>query len=412
VCDGRRQIETGQRSSFDGALVGASAASLPEANRKTEATALQQAPARDAHAQGLTTMTFEILCSSAPAGGSGLLRPVQSSVERSWPLEDDRDVNARNARLAAIVNASNDAIVSVDSDRIVQTWNPAATALFGFAEGEAIGRSIDELIAPSDELGGRHDKLDAFAAEKAVRVEAMRRGRDGDLVPVEITTTPIQDRNERTVAFAMTFRDISERRRAEEKAALLIGEVQHRSINLLTTVQAMAHFTLAGAQKDLLARFNHRLLALAANHSLLGAKAEQDIEIAELVCVQLGHFGGGSDRRMTFTGPPLALSASPAQTLGMALHELATNAAKYGALSNERGRVNLRWELISDGDDTLFVASWTERGGPQVVPPQSLGFGSSIIGDMVESELGGTVTMDFAPEGLTWRLECPATNLS
>lgn len=354
-------------------------------------------------------MIFEFLCSSPPSGGSRL-RP-EGGAERPWPLEDDLDAHARNALLAAIVNASKDAIVSTGLNRIVRSWNPAATAMFGFAEDEALGRPIDDLIAPPDGPEGRPDETGAFAAEDPVCCEALRRRRDGALVAVEITTAPIRDHQDRTVAYAITFRDIGARRRAEQKAAALIGEVEHRSMNLLAVVQAIAHFSLAGAPKDLLELFNDRLVALAANHSLLVAHPGADIEIADLVRAQLGHFGGGSDARMTVSGPPLAVSARAAEALGMALHELATNAAKYGAFANARGRVDLRWRLIAKGDDTLFVASWTERDGPPVVPPRKPGFGSSVIGKQLEGEFGGRVAVDFAPEGLTWRLECPAANL-
>ena len=141
---------------------------------------------------------------------------------------------------------------------------------------------------------------------------------------------------------------------------------------------------------------------LAASHDLLVKSRWQGIEISDLIRVQLGHFSDLLDSRIKLSGPLLRLSVGAAQTLGMIIHELATNAAKYGALSNDSGRVEICWDAKG-----VFTISWTEQGGPDVAPPGRCGFGSTVVKAMAESSLDGDVDLDFPPTGLRWRAVCP-----
>jgi two-component sensor histidine kinase len=186
----------------------------------------------------------------------------------------------------------------------------------------------------------------------------------------------------------------------------LLKEMDHRSKNLLNVVQAIARQTAIASPGEFVPRFSERIHTLAASHDLLVKSRWQGIEISELIRVQLGHFNDLLDRRITLDGPPLRLSVGAAQTFGMILHELATNAAKYGALSNDSGRVDIRWD--ADGEFTL---GWIERGGPGVVPPNNRGFGSMVVTTMAESSVDGNVDLDFAPAGLRWRVVCPASKV-
>ena len=158
-------------------------------------------------------------------------------------------------------------------------------------------------------------------------------------------------------------------------------------------------------------RFSDRIQALAASHDLLAKSEWQSIAVSELVRAQLAHFEDLIGRRIVLDGPPLDLSVAGAQCIGMVVHELATNAAKHGALSNQDGRVEIAWQVKNGTADERFTISWIERGGPPVVAPANRGYGSTVIKSMAELSLDGEVQLDFAPSGLIWRLACPATKI-
>ena len=205
------------------------------------------------------------------------------------------------------------------------------------------------------------------------------------------------------------FYDLSERIRHEEHVRLLMGEVNHRSKNMLSLVQAIANRTVATRPEDFIERFGQRMQALAASQDLLVKSEWKAVPFGELVRAQLAHFDDVHDSRIKLDGPQLAIKASASQALGMALHELATNAAKYGALSNTSGRVVISWSLSSDAaGKARFTMSWIESGGPPVAKPTRLGFGSTVTDNMIKMSLGGNVKVDFAATGLIWRIDCPA----
>ena len=174
---------------------------------------------------------------------------------------------------------------------------------------------------------------------------------------------------------------------------------------MLTLVQAVARQTAAREPEDFIGRFNERIRALAANQDLLVRNEWQGVYVEELVCAQLAHFADVGSR-IAADGPKLHLNAAAAQAIGLALHELATNASKYGALSVAVGRVDVRWRLEGD----TFMMSWTERNGPPVSPPERRGFGSTVVDSMAKLSVGGEVQLDYAPSGVTWRLTCRAAN--
>jgi two-component sensor histidine kinase len=192
---------------------------------------------------------------------------------------------------------------------------------------------------------------------------------------------------------------------------LLLGEVNHRSKNMLSVVSAIAQQMTAENQQEFVRRFSQRIQALAASHDLLARSQWKSIAILDLVRAQLGHFEELRDSRMSLTGPALDLSVSAAQCIGMVVNELATNAVKHGALSDQNGRVEITWQLEKDAAAPSFTMSWVERGGPAVVVPAHRGFGSTVIKSMAELSLDGSVELDFSPTGLTWRLACPATRI-
>ena len=190
----------------------------------------------------------------------------------------------------------------------------------------------------------------------------------------------------------------------EEKERLLMREVNHRAKNMLSVVDAIAHQTAAQNPEDFAERFSERIQALSASQDLLVRNEWKGVEIKDLVRAQLAHFADLIGSRIVADGPKLRLKAAGAQAIGLALHELATNAGKYGALSAGTGRVDVCWG--TDGD--TLVMSWTEREGPPVAAPKRRGFGTIVTEAMAARSVNGDVKLDYAPTGLIWRLTCPA----
>lgn len=209
------------------------------------------------------------------------------------------------------------------------------------------------------------------------------------------------------------FYDLSERLRHEEQIKLLMREINHRSKNLLSLIQAIARQTASTGTADFLERFSQRVHCLAAAQDLLVSNDWRSVPMADLVRSQLSHFADLIDTRIIIKGPRVSLLPAGTQALGLVLHELATNAAKYGALSREEGRIMIEWNVERhEGErDAQFWVSWLERGGPPAVPPSRLGFGHTVITNMARLSVDGEVVVDYGPEGLSWRLQCLATNL-
>jgi two-component sensor histidine kinase len=206
--------------------------------------------------------------------------------------------------------------------------------------------------------------------------------------------------------FVSTAYDVTDRKAYENQILFLMREVNHRAKNMLSLVQAVARQTAAREPEDFIGRFSERIRALAANQDLLVRNEWQGVDVDELVRAQLAHFADLVGSRIEMDGPRLRLNAAAAQAIGMAAHELATNAGKYGALSVDAGRVDVRWRVEGD----TFMMSWTERNGPPVSRPKRRGFGSTVVDSMAKQSLGGEVELSYAPLGLMWRLTCPATN--
>ena len=183
-------------------------------------------------------------------------------------------------------------------------------------------------------------------------------------------------------------------------------EVSHRAKNMLSLVQAIARQTAAREPEDFIGRFTERIQALAANQDLLVRNKWQGVDTADLVRAQLAHFADLIGCRIAVHGPKLRLNAAAAQAVGLALHELATNAGKYGARSTDAGRLDVGWRLSGD----IFSMSWTERDGPPVRQPERRGVGSTVVDSMAKRTVSGEVELDYAPSGLEWRLTCPAAN--
>lgn len=207
------------------------------------------------------------------------------------------------------------------------------------------------------------------------------------------------------------FYDLSERQRHEEQIRLLMREVNHRSKNLLTVVMSMARQTQRSSSPDeFVEKFAQRLLGLSASQDLIVQSDWHGVTVKDLVSSQVKHLWDQADsQRVTLVGPDLLLTPVAAQGIGMAIHELATNAVKYGSLSVPDGAVSIVWG--TDADNATFDMQWRERGGPVVVPPDRTGFGRTVTEKMAALSVGGTVSIDYPPSGLQWTLHAPLENV-
>ena len=242
------------------------------------------------------------------------------------------------------------------------------------------------------------------------------RGADGRYRWFLSRARPIRDAAGRVAFWFGTNTDVTEQREQSEAIENLLREVNHRAKNMLTLIMALARRSAPG-NDAFVKRFTRRVQALAANQDLLVERAWGSVALADLVEAQLAFVIDRARSGLTHEGPPVAITARAAETLGLALHELATNALKYGALSRGEeggaqddepaGSVAIVWSL----EDGRFRLSWTESGGPPVTPPEREGFGSSVIRDIPAASLGADVQLDYRAEGLRWTLDAPADNV-
>jgi PAS domain S-box-containing protein len=309
-----------------------------------------------------------------------------------------------------------------ETDLVARTrlWTKEGMALFGLdlPDGRGHVGGDDDEYASTLHPDDRHlvqkfhelaDRQDSFTSEYRVvwpdGTTLWLRGR-GQVV----ARTP-DGKAQRLVSIVT---DVTERKVAEDHIQFLMHEISHRSKNLLMVIQSIARRTArtAGTMEEFENRFERRLQGLAASHDVLVSKNWHGAPLVELVRQQLVPFIGIHSSRFELAGPDVVVTAEAAQAIGLAIHELATNAIKYGALSAPSGRVSISWAFEADADASpQLVLNWIERGGPPASPPSRKGFGHVVIGEMVERSLNGKVTMDFAAEGLTWRVSIPAANL-
>jgi two-component sensor histidine kinase/CheY-like chemotaxis protein len=213
----------------------------------------------------------------------------------------------------------------------------------------------------------------------------------------------------RALSAEVAERRLIQQQLSELQIRFLMNEVNHRSKNMLSVVMAIAQQTVASNPTEFVTVFSNRVQALAVNHDLLIKSQWRSVEIFDLIRGQLAHFGDLVGTRVSLDGPPLRLSSSAAQSIGMVIHELSTNAAKYGALLEDAGWIGIDWRVEDNG--TGFSIGWTENGGPPVKAPTHRGFGTTVVTKMIERGLNGKTRLDYAPSGLVWRLDCPVKNV-
>jgi PAS domain S-box-containing protein len=333
-----------------------------------------------------------------------LIARMRFAIEREQ-LETSKD------RLQSALDASKLGAWQYDHPHRAFSWDERGKEIFATAENGATVEELMNWIHPDDAervMAALFVALDPAQPPRSPTQFRLRR-RNGEVRWVEtqgLARLEGVGRERKVVSFNGTVQDITERKEREERMELLVREVNHRAKNVLSVADAMAHRTVANSPEEYVERISERIRALAAHQDLLVRSEWHGVEIGALVRVQLSHFADLIGSRIAMQGAKLRLKAASAQAIGLAFHELATNAAKYGALSTETGRVDVGWG--TEGE--TFTMNWAERNGPSVSLPQRRGFGTVVMKEMAERSVDGRVELDYAPSGVTWRLTCPAAN--
>nr|WP_294522285.1 PAS domain S-box protein [uncultured Rhodopila sp.] len=323
-----------------------------------------------------------------------------------------RDMAESRSRLASVVESAMDAIITVDAAQRIVLCNKAAVAMFGWTESEAIGLPIGEFI-PQRFRAAHARHVTGFATTGFTNRPMGNSGslvglrRNGEEFPVEgsISQADVDGRK----LFTVILRDITARKRAEEHQALLLRELAHRVKNTLAVVQSIAAQTRRFAPPaQFYDTLTGRLSALGTAHDLLTRSDWEGAALHEVVRLGFAPYEGLSpEQRWTIDGPDIWLAPNEAVTLSLVFHELATNAAKFGALSNACGRIAVRWSLDAGENPLELCIDWRESGGPKVAAPAGGGFGSKLLDRAVAHELGGETEVDYAEAGVAYRLRLP-----
>ena len=347
-------------------------------------------------------------------------------VVGAWEVA--RDISERNRaetlaqRLGAIVESSDDAIVSKDLNGIIASWNGGAERLFGYTAREAVGRAVAMLI-PEE----RHDEEPEILArlrrgERIDHYETVRRRKDGSLVDVSLSVSPIRNAHGVVIGAAKIARDISDRRKAQERQQLLVREMSHRVNNLFAIARSIVSLTArsAATPKDMARAVVGRLDALASAHNLARPDSHEPetnrragTTLDALIRVIAAPYDTSAQDHgqaaVVAKGPEIFVGAEAISAMSLVLHELATNAAKYGALSIDEGCVQIKWAVKKD----RLVLQWKESGGPPICsPPEKVGFGTLLVRRTIADQLGGALRYEWNAPGLEIELVVPLESLA
>ena len=310
------------------------------------------------------------------------------------------------ARLAAIVASSHDAIMGLTPNGTIATWNAGAERVYGYTAEEAVGQPLSVVMGgdQSAELGGILERVKR--SRVATTVDSERVTKDGGQVHVASTISPIRNLDGKVIGVSAIERDITERKAAEERQRMLLAELNHRVKNTLATVLSISSQTLrhSASMDSFHDAFEGRIRALAKAHDLLAASNWAGADLRDIANAALAPYRHQGDR-LSLEGEPMFLSPSAALMLGMVFHELATNAAKHGALTIDSGRVDVTWK--KDGRGQQLILEWRESDGPRAERPKQNGFGLRLIERGIAHELQGRATIDFGGDGLRCSLDMP-----
>ncbi|MBM9593622.1 sensor histidine kinase [Roseitranquillus sediminis] len=320
------------------------------------------------------------------------------ATERAGYEASLREARSEAEELAAIVRCSPDGVIRVGPEGLVRRWNRGAERLLGLSADAARSRQIESVVRLSRAEGwfAEHARPDAVAGLQFAA--ALEDGTD-----LEVQVLPVNENGGLSDPdYSVVLRDVSARRSAERQLHLIMGELNHRVKNVLSVVLSIARQSLTGPEA---AEFKARMHALSQAQDLLIGMDWRNIGLHDLMELTAAEAGGAD--RMSYRGPPLDLSPKRATNMALALHELATNALKYGALSVPEGRVLVTWEAVGEEGGRIRL-SWIERGGPPARPPARRGFGTRMIEAVFAAEFEAEVRFDFEEQGLSCSFEFEA----
>jgi PAS domain S-box-containing protein len=325
-----------------------------------------------------------------------VLSVLRDVTERKLADEALRDAADRSTE---ILESISDAFFALGADFTFTYANHRALEMWGRRGEDVIGRKLLEVFPQAAGTQVHAAYRDAMRLRETVHLETVS--------PVIHRWLSVTMYPSRGGGLSVYFQDIDERKKAEERMRLLAAEVDHRAKNMLSLVNVMLRQTRAGTVQEFAASAQGRVAALARAHTLLSDTRWEGADLGKLIREELAPFRLGKSGRIAIEGEPVALSPAAAQAFAMALHELATNAGKYGALSAPEGTVAVRW--IRSGANLLL--NWIESGGPRVRASGESGFGMRVITLAIRDQLGGKASFDWRPEGLRVELAVPAGKL-
>jgi PAS domain S-box-containing protein len=334
----------------------------------------------------------------------GTVIEVNHDVTERKQIEADLREREQQLRwLASIVQSSDDAIVSKNLDGIITSWNKGAERVFGYTAEEAVGQPIT-IVIPQDRQDEERTILTRIRrGERTDHFETVRQRKHGSLIWVSLTISPVKNAEGKIVGASKIARDITEQKRTNDQITTLAREAEHRSKNLLATVQATVNLSQSDTSEGLKRAIEGRIQALANVNSLFVDSRWIGAELSTIATREFAPYSQKSKTRVRINGPQVLLEPSAAQTIAVILHELATNAAKYGALSATNGQVDLQWSHEAGGRLHL---RWTETGGPAVETPTRKGFGRRVIEQMI-TQLKGKTCFDWRADGLVCEITLP-----
>lgn len=340
-----------------------------------------------------------------PAYLTGVLLDVSSAKAAEAAVRDSQ------ARLSRLVAQSPVAIFEIDPRAQVLAWNPAAERIFGWKAEEMIGRKFWPIVPPHARPAVERVWNDLVASRGGWRSTNQNITKDGRIIDCEWYNAQLTDDQGHVLGIVAICEDVTVRKQAERRQALMLAELDHRVKNNLATILSLADQTArnTGDTASFLRAFSGRLRALARMHAQLASQQWRGMTLDSIARQTLTPFAPTLET-CRITGPRVTVSPRYAQSLTLALHELATNAAKYGSLSAPGGEVRVEWTLEEPApaeERPRVLLHWTESGGPPVSPPTRTGFGTELIQGMVEHELHGKAQFDFVSPGLRCRFEFP-----
>lgn len=315
-------------------------------------------------------------------------------------------------KLLAALDASSTGTWRWDVQRDIVEWDPAMVNVFGVSLRKA-PRDVDEFIAlihPDDREYAKRVISDSIRSGNAVEYEFRVILPDGEERWIYDRSRAVYDAEKKPLYMIGACLDITSRKKAEERQTLLIHELNHRVKNTLATVQSLAFQTMRSSRSPDMFQdtFMARLMALSATHDLLTQTYWESTSLSDVIEAELRPHGGVDQQRIKTQGSAVKLKPQQAVSLGLAFHELATNATKYGALSTPHGRLFIDWHQANEeAGNAQLVIHWREQGGPAVSKPKRQGFGTRLIDRSIVHELGGSVDMNYAPSGLECLIRMP-----